>query len=100
IHNDRTEFLGEAISMAQHGAVSVLPQGYFPWVPDPVGTEADVTSVRNQVKAMQAALDRLISTRGVNRSRIAVVGHDYGAMYGSLLADREHRASGLVATDA
>jgi pimeloyl-ACP methyl ester carboxylesterase len=96
IHNDRTEFLGEAISMAQHGAVSVLPQGYFPWVPDPVGTEADVTMVRNQVKAMQAALDRLISTRGVDRSRIAVVGHDYGAMYGSLLADRDHRVSVLV----
>jgi dienelactone hydrolase len=96
IHNDRTEFLGEAVSMAQRGVVSVLPQGYFPWVPDPVGTEADVTMVRNQVKAMQAALDRLISTRGVDRSRIAVVGHDYGAMYGSLLADRDHRVSVLV----
>jgi dienelactone hydrolase len=96
IHNDRTEFLGEAVSMAQQGVVSVLPQGYFPWVPDPVGTDADVTMVRNQVKAMQAALDRLISTRGVARARIAVVGHDYGAMYGSLLADRDHRVSVLV----
>jgi pimeloyl-ACP methyl ester carboxylesterase len=96
IHNDRSEFLPEAITMAQQGVVSVLPQGYFPWVPDPVGTEADVTMVRNQAKAMQAALDRLISTRGADPSRIAVVGHDYGAMYGSLLADRDHRVSVLV----
>jgi pimeloyl-ACP methyl ester carboxylesterase len=96
IHNDRSEFLPEAITMAQQGVVSVLPQGYFPWVPDPVGTQADVTMVRNQVNAMQAALDRLISTRGADPSRIAVVGHDYGAMYGSLLADRDHRVSVLV----
>jgi dienelactone hydrolase len=96
IHNDRTEFLGEAVSLAQRGVVSVLPQGYFPWVPDPVGTEADVTMVRDQVKAMHAALDRLIATHGVNRKRIAIVGHDYGAMYGSLIADSDHRVSALV----
>ena len=96
IHNDRTEFLGEATSLAQQGVVSVLPQGYFPWVPNPDGTHHDVTLVRNQVKAMQAALDRLISTHGVDSKRIAVVGHDYGAMYGSLLADRDHRVSTLV----
>jgi dienelactone hydrolase len=96
IHNDRTEFLGEAVTLAQRGVVSVLPQGYFPWVPDPVGTEDDVTMVRDQVKAMHAALDRLIATHGVDRTRIAVVGHDYGAMYGSLIADRDHRVAALV----
>ena len=32
-------------------SVSILPQGYFPWVPDPDGTHSDVTLVRNQVKA-------------------------------------------------
>ena len=96
IHNDRTEFLGEAVSLAERGAVSVLPQGYFPWVPDPVGTSKDVTMVRDQVKAMHAALDRLIATHGVDRGRIAIAGHDYGAMYGSLIADRDHRVSALV----
>jgi dienelactone hydrolase len=96
IHNDRTEFLTEAVSLAQQGVVSVLPQGYFPWVPDPVGTKGDVRMVRQQVTAMDAALDRLIATHGVDDERIAVVGHDYGAMYGSLLADRDHRVSALV----
>ncbi|MET0522933.1 MAG: alpha/beta fold hydrolase [Jiangellaceae bacterium] len=96
IHNDRTEYLAEAITLAGQGVVSVLPQGYFPWVPDPDGTTNDVTLVELQVDAMQAALDRLVATRAVDRSRIAIVGHDYGAMYGALVADRDHRVDTLV----
>jgi dienelactone hydrolase len=95
-HNDRTEYLAEATALAEHGVVSVLPQGYFPWVPNPDGTTHDVTLVNQQVAAMHAALRRLIHVRGVDPKRIAVVGHDYGAMYGSILADRDHRVSVLV----
>ena len=96
IHNDRTEYLGEAMGLAQRGVVSVLPQGYFPWVPNPDGTKRDVRLVKKQVVAMQRALNKLAHVRGVDTERIAVVGHDYGAMYGSLLADRDHRVSALV----
>jgi dienelactone hydrolase len=96
IHNDRTEYLGEAVGLAQRGVVSVLPQGYFPWIPNPDGTEHDVTLVEDQVAAYERALDRLVGIRSVDPKRIAVVGHDYGAMYGSLLADRDHRVSALV----
>jgi dienelactone hydrolase len=96
IHNDRTEYLGEAVGLAERGVVSVLPQGYFPWVPNPDGTAHDVTLVKQQLKAFHRALDELVSIHGVDRGRIAVVGHDYGAMYGSLLADRDHRVSALV----
>ncbi|HEY9378267.1 MAG TPA: hypothetical protein VIQ02_14380 [Jiangellaceae bacterium] len=96
IHNDRTEYLAEAITLADQGVVSVLPQGYFPWVPDPDGTTNDVTLVEQQVDAMQAALDRLVAIRAVDGSRISIVGHDYGAMYGALLADRDHRVDTLV----
>src|SRR5664279_3168056 len=78
IHNDRTEYLGEAVGLAQRGVVSVLPQGYFPWVPNPDGTEHDVTLVDQQVAAMERALNRLAHIRGVDPARIAVVGHDYG----------------------
>ena len=42
------------------------------------------------------ALDRLVAMHGVDRDRVAVVGHDYGAMYGCLLADSDHRVSTLV----
>jgi dienelactone hydrolase len=95
-HNDRTEYLGEAVQLAQQGVVSVLPQGYFPWVPSPDGTKHDVTLVKQQVAAMHRALDKLVHIRGVDPKRIAVVGHDYGAMYASLIADRDHRVSALV----
>jgi dienelactone hydrolase len=96
IHNDRTEYLGEAVGLARQGVVSVLPQGYFPWVPSPDGTRHDVTLVKNQLAAMERALDKLAGIPAVDPKRIAVVGHDYGAMYGSLLADRDHRVSALV----
>ena len=96
INNDRSEYLPEAISRAGRGVVSVLPLGYFPWVPNPDGTTGDVTLVENQVAAFRRALDRLDAVRGVDDSRIALVGHDYGAMYGSLLADSDDRISTMV----
>jgi dienelactone hydrolase len=96
IHNDRTEYLAEATELANRGVVSVLPQGYFPWVPNPDGTPNDVTLVENQVAAFQAAVNKLAGIHSVDQSRIAVVGHDYGAMYGALVADRDPRVSALV----
>ena len=96
INNDRGEYLTEAITLADRGVVSVLPQGYFPWVPNPDGTANDVRLVKNQVRAFRAALNRLASVRAVDDSRIAVVGHDYGAMYGALLADSDERVSAMV----
>jgi dienelactone hydrolase len=96
INNDRGEYLTEAITLAEQGVVSVLPQGYFPWVPNPDGTANDVRLVENQVKAFRAALNRLDAIGAVDESRIAVVGHDYGAMYGALLADSDERVSAMV----
>ncbi len=96
INGDRNEYLSEAVTLAGRGVVSVLPQGYFPWVPDPNGTASDVTLVQNQVAAMRSALDRLSSERSVDPGRIALVGHDYGAMYGALLADSDTRISTMV----
>ena len=96
INGDRSEYLAEAVTMAGKGVVSVLPQGYFPWVPNPDGTTGDVTLVENQVAAMGAALDRLTSERSVDPGRIGLVGHDYGAMYGALLADSDERISTMV----
>jgi dienelactone hydrolase len=96
INGDRNEYLSEAVTLAGKGVVSVLPQGYFPWVPNPDGTTGDVTLVENQVAAMRAALDRLVAERSVDASRVALVGHDYGAMYGALLADSDTRISTMV----
>ncbi|HXP21069.1 MAG TPA: dienelactone hydrolase family protein [Streptosporangiaceae bacterium] len=96
IHSDRTEFLAEATQLAPRGAVSLLPQGVFPYSANPVGTRADVTAIRKQLAVFRAALNWLIARRYVDRSRIAVVGHDYGAMYGALLANSDPRVHAAV----
>jgi hypothetical protein len=96
IHSDRTEFLAEAIALAPEGAVSLLPQGKFPWEVAPAGTRHDAATIRAQLGAFRASLNWLIARRYVNRSRIAVVGHDYGAMYGALLANSDRRVHTAV----
>jgi dienelactone hydrolase len=96
IHSDRTEFLAEAIALAPEGAVSLLPQGKFPWEIAPAGTRHDVAAIRAQLAAFRASLNWLIARRYVSRSRIAVVGHDYGAMYGALLANSDPRVHTAV----
>ncbi len=88
IHSDRTEFLAEAVSL--------LPQGVFPWKVAPSGKPLDVTAIKQQLAVFQACLNWLIGKSYVSTSRIAVVGHDYGAMYGALLADADARVHTAV----
>jgi len=95
-HNDRGEYLPLAVELASRGVVSLLPAGHFPWVPDPDGTATDVQRVRDQVAAHAVALDHLCAQPGVDPARVALVGHDYGGMYGALLADRDERISTLA----
>jgi dienelactone hydrolase len=96
IHSDRSEFLAEAIELAPRGAVSLLPQGTFPWQAAPTGKRRDVTRIRQQLAVFRASLNWLIARRYVDRSRVAVVGHDYGAMYGALLANSDPRVHAAV----
>jgi dienelactone hydrolase len=96
IHSDRTEFLAEAIQLAPRGAVSLLPQGVFPWRVAPGGKPADVTAIKQQLAVFQACLNWLLSKGYVSGSRVAVVGHDYGAMYGALLANADPRVHTAV----
>jgi dienelactone hydrolase len=102
IHSDRTEFLAEAAQLAPRGAVSLLPQGVFPWQAGPSGKPQDVTAVKEQLAAFQACLHWLIAKSYVSKSRVAVVGHDYGAMYGALLAngDKSVHTAVLATPDA
>jgi dienelactone hydrolase len=87
---NRTEFLSEAIALAGKGAVAILPQLTFPWAGDPVGDKTDRAKVTNQLAAVEAAYQALLAQDGVDPRRTAVIGHDYGAMYASLLGKRAH----------
>jgi dienelactone hydrolase len=102
IHSDRTEFLAEATELAPKGAVSLLPQGVFPWTAAPTGKRHDVTVIKAQLAAFRACLNWLVRHRYIDRSRVGVVGHDYGAMYGALLAQSDKRVhtAVLAAPDA
>lgn len=85
--SDRTQFLSEARSFAALGVRSVLPAGRLPWVPDPVGAETDIANIELEQLRLLAALDGLAG--GLPKGApIALVGHDFGAMHGLLLAGR------------
>jgi pimeloyl-ACP methyl ester carboxylesterase len=97
--SDRTQFLSEARALAGLGVRSVLPAGRLPWVPDPVDAETDVANIEVEQMRLSAALDALAA--GLPEGApIALVGHDFGAMHGLLLAARHpkrFRAAVLIA---
>jgi dienelactone hydrolase len=99
---NRTEFLAEAVAMAAKGAVAILPDLRFPWTIDVTGDDQDVAHLKAQVDALDRVYASLLTQPGVDSRRTAVVGHDYGAMFGSLLVSRHPgvRAEVFMAGDA
>ena len=86
--SSRREFLPEAIELAGEGVTSLLVDTMWSdpdWFTrrDP---ENDLGHSIAQVKELRRALDILASRPGVDPSRVFYVGHDFGAMYGALVA--------------
>lgn len=94
--SNRTEFLDDAVTLAGQGVVSVLVQGVFPWTEDPQNLEHDQQAIVSEILVARRAFDLLESRPDVDPSRLAFVGHDYGAMYGSALAAVDRRAKAYV----
>jgi pimeloyl-ACP methyl ester carboxylesterase len=97
--SDRTQFLSEARELAGLGVRCVLPAGRLPWGPEPVDAESDIANIELEQRRLGAAVDTL---RGglATGAPIALVGHDFGAMHGLLLAargPREFSAAVIVA---
>jgi len=97
---NRTEFLDDALALARRGAASILPSGFFPWVPNPEGDATDAARIVSEVVMQRRALDVLEEFGATGP--FAVVGHDYGGMYGSITAVVDDRVSTevLMAVDA
>jgi pimeloyl-ACP methyl ester carboxylesterase len=94
---NRTQFLPEAEALARdHGVVSILPQGRFPWAGAPTDAEADAARIRAEVERHRAALDVLAERPDVDAGRIGLVGHDFGAMHGTILAAEDARLAAAV----
>lgn len=93
--SDRTQFLPEARLLAGLGVRSVLPAGRLPWVPDPVNADTDVANIEAEQRRLGAALEALAA--GLPKGApLALVGHDFGAMHGLLLAARKPRFAAVV----
>jgi predicted esterase len=96
--NNRSEFLEEAITLADQGVVSLLIQGFLPWSrsPNTVDFEKDRNMVVEQVLDLRRGIDVLLSRQDIDPQRIGFVGHDFGAMYGSILSGIDSRVKAYV----
>jgi len=95
---NRTQFLDEATALASRGVVSVLVDTMWAkprWYRDRV-LEDDQANYIGQAVALRRGLDLLLAQPGVDPARVAVVGHDYGAMHAALVAGVDPRPKAYV----
>jgi len=96
--SNRTEFLAEAVELAVSGVTSLLidtPWTAERWFPTRDG-ERDYDFSVQQAKEVRWALDVLLAQPGIDKSRVALVGHDFGAMYGALAVASDPRVTAFV----
>jgi cephalosporin-C deacetylase-like acetyl esterase len=96
---NHTEFQSDALALVKHGVVSMLvdmPWSQKDWFNGVRTTDADYADTIAQVIALRRALDCLVAIPGVDKTRIAYVGHDFGAMVGALLLAVDGRPSYAV----
>jgi dienelactone hydrolase len=100
--SNRTQFLEQASELAKRDVVSLLI--------DTMWSDAASFRARNyaedfdhsveQVRALRRALDVLLARPDVDDKRVAYVGHDFGAMYGAVLAGVDPRVNAGLALQA
>ena len=91
--SNRTQYLEEAKLLAKRGTVSLLVSTMWSdvdWFRQRHNANDFINSV-NQAKELRHALDVLISQPDVDPARIGYVGHDFGAMFGAVIAAIETR---------
>ncbi|MBC7812934.1 MAG: hypothetical protein H7175_17390 [Burkholderiales bacterium] len=97
---NRTQFLDEALMLAEeNGVVSLLPETMWSvsnWYNEGRTIDSDYQDAINQVIEFRRALDVLLAQPGVDPERVAFVGHDFGAMYGSLMGAVDQRPTAYV----
>lgn len=96
--SNRTEFLNDAVELGGLGTVSLLidtPWSNPKWFPTR-DSERDYEMSVAQVKEIRRAVDVLIAQPGVDKRKVACVGHDFGAMYGSVATAVDPRLTHFV----
>jgi cephalosporin-C deacetylase-like acetyl esterase len=96
--SNRTEFLAEAVELAGAGTISLLVD--TPWTGEQWFPKRDAAKdyefTIQMAKDVRRALDVLLAQPNVDRTRVAVVGHDFGAMWGALAAAADPRVTHFV----
>lgn len=96
--SNRTQFLDEARELARRGTVSLLVSMFWSdssryqrrrW-------QDDYQNTLHQARDLRRGLDVLLAQPGVDAARIGMVGHDYGAMFATLVAAVDGRARAHV----
>jgi cephalosporin-C deacetylase-like acetyl esterase len=96
--SNRTEFLAEAIELGAVGVTSLLidtPWTRESWFPTR-DSEKDYDFSLQRVKELRRALDVLLAQPRIDKTRVALVGHDFGAMYGALATAADPRVTAFV----
>lgn len=98
---NRDEFLADALELAAQGVISLLVDAQWSDKVEKV-YEFDESTAIQQVIDLHRSLDVLLAQPGVDLTRVAYIGHDYGAMYGSMLVgiDRRIRTAILMTPTA
>lgn len=96
-NSNREEFVGEAVAFAQKGGVALLvstfwsvPGGYY----DKRRWQDDYANTLSQLRDLRRELQLLRTETSVDAKKIAYVGHDYGAVFGAMLAPYEPEVAG------
>ena len=102
-YGDKTEFLSEAILYAQAGTISLLVDcpwvRPFPWkknINNYSDPDADRKVFIQAVIDLQRGFDVLSAHPNVDASRLAYIGHSYGAQWGAILSAIDNRIKAAV----
>jgi dienelactone hydrolase len=96
--SNRSQFVDEAKEMAKRGAACLLVETLWS-DPDFFFKRTQEDDPRNsvqQVVDIRRAMDFLLAQPGVDPTRLALVGHDFGGMYGVLAGSLDNRPSNYV----
>jgi len=97
---NRSEFLAEAVALAERGVESLLIDAPFNRLGDPnrskPGPEAERDGYIQLVIDVRRGVDLLLTRGDVDAGRLGYVGHSLGATWGGVVAGIDHRLKALV----
>jgi pimeloyl-ACP methyl ester carboxylesterase len=96
--SNRSQFVEEAMDMARSGAACLLIETLWS-DPDFFLKRTQAEDIRNSIEELvniRRAMDLLLAQSGVDASRFALVGHDFGGMYGVVAGSLDRRPTHYV----